>query len=128
MRYTKRAVTAALLTSAALALTGCAAGDTSADGAAAACEPAGEDVTLTFTSWIPGIEDAVAVWNEGNPDIQVEVQTGPNGNSGTYQNFFNQLQAGNAPDLGQIEYDALPNFRVQDGLENLAACEDVVAC
>jgi multiple sugar transport system substrate-binding protein len=127
MRYTKRAVTAALLTSAALALTGCAAGDTSADGDAAACEPAGEDVTLTFTSWIPGIEDAVAVWNEGNPDIQVEVQTGPNGNSGTYQNFFNQLQAGNAPDLGQIEYDALPNFRVQDGLENLAACEDVVA-
>ena len=62
-----------------------------------------------------------------NPDIQVEVQTGPNGNAGTYQNFFNQLKAGNAPDLGQIEYDALPNFRVQDGLENLAACEDVVA-
>ncbi|GGI43759.1 multiple sugar transport system substrate-binding protein [Agromyces flavus] len=129
MRHTKRAVTAALLTSAALALTGCAAGDSGSGGgdAAASCEPAGEDVTLTFTSWIPGIEDAVAVWNEANPDIQVEVQTGPNGNSGTYQNFFNQLEAGNAPDLGQIEYDALPNFRVQDGLENLAACEDVVA-
>jgi multiple sugar transport system substrate-binding protein len=55
------------------------------------------------------------------------VQTGPNGNGGTYQNFFNQLEAGNPPDLGQIEFDALPNFRVQDGLENLAACEDVVA-
>jgi multiple sugar transport system substrate-binding protein len=128
MRHTKRAVTAALLTSAALALTGCAAGDAASDGdAAASCEPAGEDVTLEFTSWIPGIEDAVALWNEENPEIQVEVQTGPNGNSGTYQNFFNQLEAGNAPDLGQIEYDALPNFRVQDGLENLAACEDVVA-
>ena len=127
MRHTKRAVTAALLTSAALALTGCAAGDASGGDAAASCEPAGEDVTLEFTSWIPGIEDAVAAWNDENPDIQVEVQTGPNGNSGTYQNFFNQLEAGNAPDLGQIEYDALPNFRVQDGLENLAACEDVVA-
>lgn len=129
MRHTKRAVTAALLTSAALALTGCAAGDSASDGgdAAASCEPAGEDVTLEFTSWIPGIEDAVAVWNEQNPEIQVEVQTGPNGNSGTYQNFFNQLEAGNAPDLGQIEYDALPNFRVQDGLENLAACEEIVA-
>lgn len=129
MRHTKRAVTAALLTSAALALTGCAAGDASSagDAAAASCEPAGEDVTLEFTSWIPGIEDAVALWNEENPEIQVEVQTGPNGNSGTYQNFFNQLEAGNAPDLGQIEYDALPNFRVQDGLENLASCEDVVA-
>ncbi|MFC9919745.1 ABC transporter substrate-binding protein [Agromyces binzhouensis] len=127
MRHTKRAVTAALLTSAALALTGCAAGDASSGGDAASCEPAGEDVTLEFTSWIPGIEDAVAAWNAENPDIQVEVQTGPNGNSGTYQNFFNQLEAGNAPDLGQIEYDALPNFRVQDGLENLAVCEDVAA-
>lgn len=128
MRHTKRAVTAALLTSVALAMTACAAGDSgSGGGEAAACEPAGEDVTLTFTSWIPGIEDAVAIWNEANPDIQVEVQTGPSGNAGTYQNFFNQLEAGNAPDLGQIEYDALPNFRVQDGLENLAACEDVVA-
>ena len=69
----------------------------------------------------------MAIWNADNPDIQVEVQTGPSGNAGTYQNFFNQLEAGNAPDLGQIEYDALPNFRVQDGLENLAACEDIVA-
>ncbi len=63
----------------------------------------------------------------GEPDIQVKVQTGPNGNSGTYQNFFNQIAAGNAPDLGQIEYDALPNFLVQDGIENIAGCADVVA-
>ena len=68
----------------------------------------------------------VAVWNAKNPNIQVKVQTGPNGNGGTYQNFFNQLKAGNAPDLGQIEYDALPGFRVQDGLFNLGAC-DIVA-
>ena len=83
-------------------------------------------MTLTFTTWLPGIEDAVAIWNDENPDIQVEVQTGPNGNGGTYQNFFNQLEAGNAPDLGQIEFDAMPNFRVQDGLENIAACEGIL--
>ena len=127
MRNSKRAVTAALLATAALAIAGCAAGSTGGDSASGSCEPSGEKVTLTFTSWIPGIEDAVDLWNQENPDIQVEVQTGPSGNAGTYQNFFNQLQAGNAPDLGQIEYDALPNFRVQDGLEDLAACEDVVA-
>lgn len=128
MRSTKRAATAALLTVSALAVAGCAAGGGSGSGGdAASCEPSGEDVTLTFTSWIPGIEDAVAIWNEQNPDIQVEVQTGPSGNAGTYQNFFNQLEAGNAPDLGQIEYDALPNFRVQDGLVDLGACEDVLA-
>ncbi len=117
----------AVLAVGALALTGCSGSSSSTGGDTAGCTPAGEPVTLEFTSWIPGIEDVVAIWNEANPDIQVEVQTGPNGNSGTYQNFFNQISAGNAPDLGQIEYDALPNFLVQGGVEDLSACADVVA-
>lgn len=108
----------------ALSLTACStASETS--GPSAECAPAGKDVELTFTSWLPGIDEAVAIWNDENPDIQVTVQTGPNGNGGTYQNFFNQIEAGNAPDLGQIEFDALPNFRVQDGVENIAACAGV---
>ncbi|KQX05386.1 MULTISPECIES: ABC transporter substrate-binding protein [unclassified Leifsonia] len=127
MQHMKRAVGVVLL--ATLALAGCSAtggGDgTAAD--ADACKPSTGKVDLEFTSWIPGIEDAVALWNSENPDIQVKVQTGPNGNSGTYQNFFNQLKAGNAPDLGQIEYDALPNFRVQDGLEDIGVCSEVAA-
>jgi multiple sugar transport system substrate-binding protein len=128
MSRTKRAVVVALLTASTVALAGCATGGSSASGGAdaASCEPSTGQVDLTFTSWIPGIEDVVDVWNEENPDIQVAVQTGPNGNGGTYQNFFNQLKAGNAPDLGQIEYDALPNFRVQNGLTNLGACEGVL--
>lgn len=119
-------VTAAFAISA-LALTGCSAGGDSTDAGAeaAACEASEGPVELTFTTWVPGMDQVVELWNEENPDIQVTVQTGPNGNSGTYQNFFNQIQAGNAPDLGQIEYDALPNFRVQDGLENIAECENV---
>ncbi|MET0726536.1 MAG: sugar ABC transporter substrate-binding protein [Leifsonia sp.] len=127
MQHMKKAVSVALL--AALALAGCST-TSSSDGTAAgadACAPSTGKVDLTFTSWIPGIEDVAAMWNAENPDIQVKVQTGPNGNSGTYQNFFNQLKAGNAPDLGQIEYDAIPNFRVQDGLADLSACADVVA-
>ncbi|WP_375386106.1 ABC transporter substrate-binding protein [uncultured Microbacterium sp.] len=128
MRHMKRAAAVAVIASVALTMAACStSGGTSGGSDAAACAPSEGDVTLTFTSWIPGIEDAVAIWNKANPSIQVQVQTGPSGNAGTYQNFFNQLQAGNAPDLGQIEYDAIPNFRVQDGLENLAACEDVVA-
>ncbi|GAA1108707.1 ABC transporter substrate-binding protein [Arthrobacter flavus] len=119
-------VTAAFAISA-LALTGCSAGgDSSGGGAEAApCEASDGPVELNFTTWVPGMDQVVELWNEDNPDIQVTVQTGPNGNSGTYQNFFNQIQAGNAPDLGQIEYDALPNFRVQDGLENIAECAGV---
>ncbi len=128
MQNTKRAVATGVALLSAIALAACSAGGTADGGTdAAACAPSEGDVTLEFTSWIPGIEEVVAMWNEENPDIQVEVQTGPNGNSGTYKSFFSQLEAGNAPDLGQIEYDALSSFRVQDGLENLAACEDVVA-
>ncbi|MGC5223797.1 ABC transporter substrate-binding protein [Micromonospora sp. DT81.3] len=124
----KRAAAAAVITSVALAMAGCSAGSGDGGGTdAGACEPSEGKVNLSFTSWIPGIEEAVAMWNDANPDIQVEVQTGPSGNAGTYQNFFNQLKAGNAPDLGQIEYDALPNFRVQDGLADLGACEEIVA-
>ena len=126
MKHTKHAVAAAALVGT-LALAGCSTSSAGADAAAADCAPSDGPVTLEFTSWIPGMEDVVEMWNEENPDIKVALQTGPNGNSGTYQNFFNQLEAGNAPDLGQIEYDALPNFRVQDGLEDLAACADIVA-
>ena len=114
----------------ALALAGCSSGgaDTgggSGGGGAAACAPSEGAVDLTFTSWVPGMDKVVELWNEKNPDIQVEFTTGPSGNAGTYQNFFNQIKAGNAPDIGQVEYDALPNFRVQDGLENIAACKGI---
>ncbi|MFF3026674.1 ABC transporter substrate-binding protein [Microbacterium sp. NPDC057944] len=129
MQHSKKKA-AAVVTIAAFALTGCSAGGgdgTSSGDGAASCTPAGGDVTLEFTTWVPGMEDVVAIWNKENPDIQVKVQTGPNGNGGTYQNFFNQIKAGDAPDLGQIEYDALPNFLVQDGVEDLSACKDVVA-
>lgn len=126
MRVHLRAISALLITS--LALTACSSTDDKDGGgaSASACAPSsGGPVNLTFTSWIPGIEEVVKAWNAKNPNIQVRVQTGPNGNGGTYQNFFNQLKAGNAPDLGQIEYDALPSFRVQDGLFNLASCDVV---
>jgi multiple sugar transport system substrate-binding protein len=127
MKTRTRLSAVALLASTAIVLSGCSSANT-ADNAApeGGCEPSDGAVELSFTSWIPGIEGVVDVWNAANPDIQVTVQTGPNGNSGTYQNFFNQLEAGNAPDLGQIEYDALPNFRVQDGLVDLGACDGVL--
>ena len=123
--------TLAILLLSTLSITACSSnsssGDSSTAAAAASCAPASGPVTLTFTSWVPDIQKVVDIWNQANPNIQVKVQTGPNGNGGTYQNFFNQLKAGNAPDLGQIEYDALPSFRVQDGLMDLGTCSDVTA-
>ncbi len=90
-----------------------------------AAAASGEKVNLSFYSWIPGIEKVVQTWNAANPDIQVDVKTGPSGNGGAYQNFSNGIKAGNAPDLMQIEFDRLPNFRIQDGLANIASCPGV---
>jgi multiple sugar transport system substrate-binding protein len=107
-------------------------GDTPAPGGggggapqAAECKAAGGKVNLTFWTWVPGVDKAVAVWNQQNPDIQVKVETTQAGNAGTYQKMFNALKAGNAPDLGQVEYDSLASFRVQEGLRDIAACAGV---
>ena len=42
------------------------------------------------------------------------------GNAGTYAKMFSALQAGNAPDLGQVEYATLPNFEHVGGVVDLS--------
>jgi multiple sugar transport system substrate-binding protein len=118
---------AAVAVAATLALAGCSSASSTSTSTSATCAPSKGKVTLNFTTWVPGMAGVVALWNKKNPDIQVKVQTVPNGNSGTYQNFFNEIKANNTPDLGQIEYDTLPAFRVQDGLANIATCAGVSA-
>ncbi len=99
----------------------------SSGGGGGACPAAKGKVALAFWSWVPGVDKAVALWNKQNPDITVTLKTTPAGNAGTYQNMFNALKAGTAPDLGQIEYDSLASFRVQDGLADLSKCGSVSA-
>jgi multiple sugar transport system substrate-binding protein len=124
---------AAIAVAASLAFAGCSSdsgssGSGSGDAAASStCKASTGKVTLNFTTWVPNMNKVVAIWNKANPNIQVKVSIVANGNSGTYQNFFNQLKAGNAPDIGQVEYDTLPAFRVQDGLTNIASCAGVSA-
>jgi multiple sugar transport system substrate-binding protein len=76
-------------------------------------------VTLTFWTWVPGISQSVNIWNKSHPDIQVNVDETTSGVAGTYAKMYSALQAGNAPDLGQIEYATLPNFEHVAGLVNL---------
>ncbi|GAA4692678.1 ABC transporter substrate-binding protein [Nocardioides conyzicola] len=131
MRTARRRRTGALaaLVSAALLLTAaCGSSDSDGDGSSAAgssCKPAGKKVTLTFTSWVPGMQDTVDLWNKDNPDIQVDYKEVVGGNQGTYQAYSNQIKAGKTPDIGMIEFDNLPSFRLQDGLQNVGACEPV---
>ncbi len=118
----------ALLASGTLIMTAaCGGGSESGSGQQAACEPAksGEKVNLTFSSWVPGMQKTVDLWNQQNPDIQVTYKQVVGGPAGTYQAYANQLKAGNAGDLGMIEFDTLPSFRLQDGLMNIGACPGV---
>ncbi|GAA4265729.1 sugar ABC transporter substrate-binding protein [Frondihabitans peucedani] len=133
MKKSKLLGLAAVAVAATVALAGCSSGSSSngsgsgsgSGTSAAACKASSGKVTLNFTTWVPNMDKVVALWNKENPDIQVKVSIVANGNSGTYQNFFNQLKAGNAPDIGQVEYDTLPAFRVQDGLADIGSCSGI---
>jgi len=95
--------------------------------ALAACSSSGSaapastgKVTLTFWSWVPGISQSVNLWNKSHPDIHVNLNEVTSGNAGTYAKMFSALQAGNAPDLGQVEYATLPNFEHVGGVVDLS--------
>ncbi len=113
--------------------TACAsAGSTDAGSATAAstasapaCAPSTGKVTLTFWNWGTGMDKVVNLWNSQNPNIQVDLKTVPSGNAGTYQNLFNGLKAGTAPDLAPVEYDTLSSFRLVDGLQDISGCAGV---
>lgn len=105
------------------AVAACGSGDSTSDGGqAGSCEKSTGKVTLTYWSWVPGMDQAVALWNRTHPDVQVRLANVPAGPAGTYQKMSNAVKAGTAPDLGQIEYDTLPSFRLQGGLRDIAPC------
>ena len=113
-----RTVAAAAALATVLATSACSAATPSGEGAGST-KPAGP-VQLTFWSWVPGVDKAVALWNSENPDIQVKLDMTPTGSSGTYAKMHSALKAGKgAPDLAQIEYQELPGFVLENGLVDL---------
>ena len=81
----------------------------------------GPVVNLTFWSWVPGIQASVDMWNQSHPNIQVHLDETTSGSAGTYAKMFSALKAGNAPDLGQVEYSVLPNFEHVGGLTDISS-------
>lgn len=105
-----------------LALAGC--GGSSASGessSSSSAEPQHKGVVkLSFWTWVPGIENAVALFNKTHKGkIQVDlnkIPAGTGGNGGGYAKIYSALKAGNAPDLAQIEYQQIPSFLINKGL------------
>lgn len=94
----------------AVVLTGCSGGGSSeGDG----------PVELTFQSWVPNIDQAVDAFNEAHDDIHVTLESVTAGPDGGYATMQSAVQAGNAADVAQIGYDAIPDFLINDALEDI---------
>jgi multiple sugar transport system substrate-binding protein len=95
------------------------ADDTAADGDGAAPTD-GEQVELVFWTWVPDIENQVALFEEAHPHINVEVINVGQG-ADHYQQLRTALEAGaGAPDVAQIEYQMVPSFTITNSLVDLS--------
>ncbi|MGH3712411.1 MAG: ABC transporter substrate-binding protein [Micromonosporaceae bacterium] len=93
----------------ALVLTACgSSGDPEADAGPA---------RITFSSHVKGMDLVVKAFNSVHPDIKVTFEQTPSPNEGGNAKLTNALKAGNAPDLVTVEYQDLPSFVSQGGVQ-----------
>ncbi len=80
----------------------------------------GPEVTLSFWSWVPGIDKAIAEFEKAYPNIKIKWDNVGNGTA-EYNKLITALQAGSgAPDVAQIEFQALPTFINSGGVVDLS--------
>lgn len=74
---------------------------------------------LTFWTWVPDIENEVALFEEQYPDIDVTVENVGQGLP-HYQKLRSAIEAGEgAPDVAQVEYQYIPSFFLNNSLLDL---------
>jgi multiple sugar transport system substrate-binding protein len=90
-----------------------------AAGSAATAQSAAP-TSITFWSWVPGIEDQVNAFNASQSAIHVEYVNKGNGNT-EYAALKTALEANSdVPDAVQIEFQHLPSFIARGELADLA--------
>ncbi|MGC0143131.1 ABC transporter substrate-binding protein [Pseudactinotalea sp. Z1732] len=99
----------------ALGLAGCAPA-TSNPNDGPTLPPADGPIRLTYWSWLKDLQVVCDIWNEANPDVQVEAVWIQGGNAGGYQKLFSALASGGGPDIGQVEFRQIPAFLLVNGL------------
>ena len=102
-QFTRRQLLGAGLGTAALGmLAGCATPGTASINGGPAIPPAasGEKITLKYWSWLKDLQKVADIWNESHPNIQVEAEWIPGGNSGGYQKIFSALATQGGPGPG----------------------------
>lgn len=76
-------------------------------------------VDITFQSWVPNIDQAVDAYNASQDEVNVTLETITAGPDGGYAKMLSAVQAGNPADVVQLGYDAIPDFLVNDALEDI---------
>lgn len=118
-------VAAAAVTAASVLLAACGGSDTAGSGSQpqgspdavnAALEKGG---TITYWSWTPSAEAQVKAFQAAYPNVKVNYVNAGTGND-HYTKLQNVIKAGSgAPDVAQIEYQALPQFALPGSLVDL---------
>src|SRR5215207_3437244 len=74
---------------------------------------------LTFWTWVPDIENEVALFEEKYPEIDVKVENVGQGLA-HYQKLRSAIEAGEgAPDVAQVEFQYIPSFVLPESLLDL---------
>ncbi|MER7192778.1 ABC transporter substrate-binding protein [Streptomyces flaveolus] len=118
MPYTKRRRLVTSAVAVALGATALAACGSSDDGGEAQSGP----VSLTYWTWTPGMDKVVDLWNKGpgkTEQITVTVKKQASGDT-LVTKILTAHKAGQAPDLVQAEYQALPTLVSNDALADIA--------
>ncbi|MFJ8542123.1 ABC transporter substrate-binding protein [Streptomyces sp. NPDC093586] len=118
MPYTKRHRLVTTAVAVALGATTLAACGSSDDGGDAQSGP----VSLTYWTWTPGMDKVVDLWNKGpgkKEQITVTVKKQASGDT-LVTKILTAHKAGQAPDLVQAEYQALPTLVSNDALADIS--------
>ncbi|MFF8881145.1 ABC transporter substrate-binding protein [Streptomyces flaveolus] len=118
MPYTKRRRLVTSAVAVALGATALAACGSSDDGGEAQSGP----VSLTYWTWTPDMDKVVDLWNKGpgkSEQITVTVKKQASGDT-LVTKILTAHKAGQAPDLVQAEYQALPTLVSNDALADIA--------
>ncbi|MFB6720973.1 ABC transporter substrate-binding protein [Kribbella sp. NPDC056345] len=95
-------------------------GDTKQQGSPAAVDEALKaGGTLTYWSWTPSAQAQVTAFEKAYPNVKVNYVNAGTGND-HYTKLQNTIKAGSgAPDVAQVEYQALPQFALPGSLVDL---------
>jgi multiple sugar transport system substrate-binding protein len=93
----------------------------SPSGSTGTTPPSGENVTLTFWTWLPNMDKEVKLFEQSHPNITVNVVNAGQG-AADYQKLRTAFKAGSgAPDIAQIEYQLLPSFIVTKDVADISS-------